>query len=334
MSPVQIKLSDKLTAKNSSISEQQLNTFNLKNYTATLELLLLASIWGASFMFMRIGAPEFGPILFTTLRASIGAIFLFSCLVLFKQTNALNGHWRKVFMVGALNTAIPFALFGYATLTLSAGTTSVLNATTPMFGAIVAYFWLKDKLTPSATLGLFIGFLGVYLLVSGSLPFDNNSNKLLIQGTTLPPILLPTLAAMLAALCYGISANYTKKYLTGIKPLALAAGSQITASAMLLPISLFFMPETLPSAKAVGSVILIGVICTGVAYILFFHLIAELGPAKAISVTYLIPAFGILWGALFLDEAISLMMLFGGAVILLGVALATGLLGRKPMPEN
>ena len=299
------------------------------HYQSIVELILLARIWGESFLFMRIGAPEFGPILFTTLRASIGAIFLFSCLLLFKQIKALNGHWRKIFVVGALNTAIPFALFGYATLTLSAGTTSVLNATTPMFGAIVAYFWLKDKLTLSATLGLLVGFIGVYLLVSKHLHMDANSVGYESESKVLLPTLVPTLAAMLAALCYGISANYTKKYLTGIKPLALAAGSQIAASAMLIPISLFFIPETLPSSKAAWSVILIGVICTGVAYILFFRLIAELGPAKAISVTYLIPAFGILWGALFLDETISIMMITGACVILLGVALTTGVLGRK-----
>lgn len=308
---------------------KQLNTSNIKNYKSTTELLLLASIWGASFMFMRIGVPEFGPILFTTLRASIGAIFLFSCLLLFKQTRALNGRWRDIFVVGALNTAIPFALFGYATLTLSAGTTSVLNATTPMFGAIVAYFWLKDKLTLSATLGLLIGFLGVYLLVFEHMHLASNTEAHANESSLLIPTLLPTLAAMLAALCYGISANYTKKYLTGIKPLALAAGSQIAASAMLLPISLFFIPETLPSSTAIWSVILIGVICTGVAYILFFRLIAKLGPAKAISVTYLIPAFGILWGALFLDETISLMTIIGASVILLGVALATGVLGKN-----
>ncbi len=302
-----------------------MNTFNIKNYKSTTELLLLASIWGASFMFMRVGVPEFGPILFTTLRASIGAIFLFSCLLLFKQTKALNGRWRDIFVVGALNTAIPFALFGYAILTLSAGTTSVLNATTPMFGAVVGYLWLKDKLTITAIIGLLLGFIGVYLLVSENLHMDANS----VEHVTESSVLLPTLAAMLAALCYGISANYTKKYLTGIKPLALAAGSQIAASAMLIPISLFFMPETLPSSKAIWSVILIGVICTGVAYIIFFRLIAQLGPAKAISVTYLIPAFGILWGALFLDETISIMMITGASVILLGVALATGVLGKK-----
>jgi drug/metabolite transporter (DMT)-like permease len=295
-----------------------------KHYKASFELILLAAIWGASFMFMRVGSPEFGPILFTTLRTAIAAAFLFSCLVLYKETKALNGRWRQIFVVGALNTAIPFALFGYATLTLTAGTTSVLNATTPMFGAIVGYFWLKDKLPLSAAIGLIIGFIGVYFLVSENLHLSD-----ITTINSQENALLPTLAALLAAMCYGISANYTKKHFTGIKPLALAAGSQISATAMLIPVSLFFIPEQMPSSSAIGSVLLIGTICTGLAYILFFRLIAELGPAKAISVTYLIPAFGIMWGALFLNEKISITMLIGGVVILLGVALTTGIFKRK-----
>jgi drug/metabolite transporter (DMT)-like permease len=271
-------------------------------------------------MFMRVGAPEFGPILFTALRTSIAAIFLFICLTAYKQTSALKGRWRQIFVVGTLNTAIPFALFGYATLTLTAGTTSVINATTPMFGAIVAFLWLKDKLSISATIGLIIGFIGVYLLVSENLHSTQNSTSNAI---------LPTLAALLAALCYGISANYTKRFLTGIKPLALAAGSQISASLILIPLSLFFIPEKLPSEQAIISVALVGIICTGFAYILFFRLIAQLGPAKAISVTYLIPAFGLMWGAVFLEETVSAIMIIGGVVILLGVALTTGVLQRK-----
>ncbi|WP_259365644.1 DMT family transporter [Colwellia sp. MB02u-6] len=302
-----------------------MKTLSTLHHKASIELLLLAAIWGASFMFMRVGSPEFGPIVFATLRTGIAAIFLIMCLVLFKETNALKGRWRDIFVVGALNTAIPFTLFSFATLTLTAGTASVLNATAPMFSAIVAYIWLKDKLSLSAIFGLIIGFFGVYLLVSDNLNFDIEFTDKSFENNAL----LPTLAAMLAALCYGISANYTKKNLSTIKPLALAAGSQISATAMLLPLSLFFIPETLPSANAIWSVLLIGVICTGVAYILFFRLIAQLGPAKAISVTYLIPAFGILWGALFLGETISLIMLLGGGIILLGVALTTGVLRRK-----
>ena len=240
-----------------------MKTLSRQDHKASIELLLLAAIWGASFMFMRVGVAEFGPILFTILRTGIAAIF--------------------------------------------------------------AYVWLKDKLSLSASFGLFIGFIGVYLLVSENLHFSATLTGQLVEKN----VLLPTLAAMLAALCYGISANYTKKHLSTIKPLALAAGSQIAATAMLLPLSLFFMPQTLPSAKAIWSVLLIGIICTGVAYILFFRLIAQLGPAKAISVTYLIPAFGILWGALFLGETISSIMLIGSGVILLGVALSTGVLQRK-----
>lgn len=298
---------------------------SIPHHKAHVELLLLAAIWGASFMFMRVGSPEFGPILFTTFRTGIGAAFLIVCLMYYKETKALNGRWRDIFIVGALNTAIPFALFGYATLTLTAGTTSVLNATTPMFGAIVAYFWLKDKLTIRAVLGLIIGFIGVYLLVMENLHLGNrNANS--VASTQ---VILPTLAAMLGAICYGISANYTKKNLSTIKPLALAAGSQIAATTMLLPLSLFFIPATLPSTAAIGAVVLIGIICTGVAYIIFFRLIAQLGPAKAISVTYLIPAFGIFWGALFLGETISKMMILGTGVILLGVALTTSVLGTK-----
>jgi drug/metabolite transporter (DMT)-like permease len=302
-----------------------LKTLSTLHHKASIELLLLAAIWGASFMFMRVGAPEFGPIVFAALRTGIAAIFLITCLVLFKETKALKGRWRDIFVVGALNTAIPFTLFSFATLTLTAGTASVLNATAPMFSAIVAYIWLKDKLSLSAMFGLVIGFIGVYLLVSDNLHFDIEFTDKSVENNAL----LPTLAAMLATLCYGISANYTKKNLSTIKPLALAAGSQISATTMLLPLSLFFIPETLPSSNAMWSVLLIGVICTGVAYILFFRLIAQLGPAKAISVTYLIPAFGILWGALFLGETISLMMLLGGGIILFGVALTTGVLRRK-----
>lgn len=302
-----------------------MKTLSTLHHKASIELLLLAAIWGASFMFMRVGAPEFGPIVFAALRTGIAAIFLITCLVLFKETKALKGRWRDIFVVGALNTAIPFTLFSFATLTLTAGTASVLNATAPMFSAIVAYIWLKDKLSLSAMFGLVIGFIGVYLLVSDNLHFDIEFTDKSVENNAL----LPTLAAMLAALCYGISANYTKKNLSTIKPLALAAGSQISATTMLLPLSLFFIPETLPSSNAMWSVLLIGVICTGVAYILFFRLIAQLGPAKAISVTYLIPAFGILWGALFLGETISLMMLLGGGIILFGVALTTGVLRRK-----
>ncbi len=279
-----------------------------------IELVTLAAIWGASFIFMRIGSPEFGPVLFMALRTLTASIFLLPLVYLAKQQKALKGYKLKMLIAGQLNTAIPFVLFGYATLTLAAGTTSVLNSTTPMFGAIVAYLWLKEKLSTSATFGLLIGFIGVYLLVSDKISVDEYD------------IIGPAVAALVASFCYGFSANYTKKYLSGINSVALAAGSQISASLTLIPISLFFLPTTLPSNEAVISVILLGVVCTGIAYIIFFRLIANLGPARAMSVTYLIPAFGLLWGSLLLDETISQWMIIGCGFILTGVALTTGLL--------
>ena len=279
-----------------------------------IELISLAAIWGASFIFMRIGSPEFGPFLFMALRTLTASLFLLPLVYIAKQQKALNGYKLKMLFVGQLNTAIPFVLFGYATLTLAAGTTSVLNGTAPMFGAIVAYLWLKEKLSFSASIGLFIGFVGVYFLV-----FD----KVTVNETNM---IKPAIAVLIAAFCYGFSANYAKKYLSGINPIALAAGSQISASLTLIPISLFFLPTTMPSSEAFTSVVLLGVVCTGIAYIIFFRLIANLGPARAMSVTYLIPAFGLLWGSLFLDETISQWMIIGYALILTGVALTTGLL--------
>jgi drug/metabolite transporter (DMT)-like permease len=272
---------------------------------------------------MRIGSPEFGAILLMALRTLTASLFLVPILIFSKKLTALNGYKTKIFIVGIFNTAIPFVLFGYATLTLSGGLTSVLNATTPMFGAIVAYLWFRDKMTVTASFGLLIGFIGVYLLMLDKINLGQQN------------IILPTLAALLASLCYGLSANYTKKYLTGISSTALATGSQVSATLVLLPISFFFLPTQLPNNSAIISVLLLGVVCTGIAYIIFFHLIANLGPARAISVTYLIPAFGLLWGSLFLNETITTGMIIGCGFILIGVALATGVIklsnkGLKP----
>lgn len=277
-----------------------------------VELVFLAALWGASFLFMRVGSPEFGPILFMAFRTLTASIFLIPFMVLKNQHSQLKGRWRQVFIMGAFNTAIPFALFAYAVLTLSAGVTSVLNATTPLFGALIAFVWLKNKTSFVGMLGLSLGFIGVYILMSDKITGTNDS------------VILPTIAVLGATFCYGVAANYTKQYMSDIKPLALAAGSQISSTLMLLPIGLFFLPEQMPSNDAILSVILLGVLCTGIAYIIFFRLIAEAGATNAISVTYLIPVFGLFWGYLFLDEQITLTIIAGSSCILFGVGLTTG----------
>ncbi|WP_448212168.1 DMT family transporter [Colwellia sp. MEBiC06753] len=280
------------------------------------ELVFLASLWGASFLFMRIGSPELGPILLMALRTLTASVFLAPIMILKKQHHQFSGRWRQIFIMGLFNTAIPFSLFGYAVLSLSAGVSSVLNGTTPIFGAIVAYFWLKDKISIYGVSGLLLGFIGVFVLVSG---------KAEISGEML---ILPVVAILCATLCYAIAANYTKLYLHDLKPLVLAAGSQISSAILLVPLSLCFLPEQFPSTKAIYAVLTLGVLCTGIAYILFFKLITEVGPTKAISVTYLIPVFGLFWGYLFLDEVVNTTIIAGSFLIMMGIGLTTGLFTR------
>ena len=282
-----------------------------------IELIFLAALWGASFLFMRVASPELGPVLLMALRTLVASLILLPILFYKKQQTALSGKYKEIFIVAMLNTAIPFVLFGYATLSLSAGVTSVLNATTPMFGVLVAFLWLKEKTQLSNLLGLIVGFIGVYLLMADKTHDTTNE------------VLLPTMAVLLATCCYGISANYTKVKLSGIGSLALATGSQVASAIVLIPISFWFLPQNSVSQEAVISVILLGVFCTGLAYILFFRLISALGPNKAITVTYLIPVFGILWGFIFLSEKISTSTIIGAGTILLGVGLSTGVLNPR-----
>jgi drug/metabolite transporter (DMT)-like permease len=281
------------------------------------ELIALAAIWGASFLFMRIAVPEFGPLALTALRVG-GATLCLLPLVLWQgQIGTMRSHWRAIAIVGLFNSALPFVLFSIAALAINAGLSSIFNATAPLWGALVAWLWLHDKLSASRVLGLFIGFVGVVFLA-----WDKASFKAGEHGVSAG---LAIGACLLATLSYGFAANYTKQRLVGVPPLAVAAGSQAAASVVLLLPALWQMPRALPGASAWGSVVVLAALCTAVAYLLYFRLIAHLGAPRAITVTYLIPVFAVLWGALWLREEITLSMAAGCAVILVGTALASGL---------
>jgi drug/metabolite transporter (DMT)-like permease len=284
-----------------------------------LDLVLLGAIWGASFLFMRVAAPEFGPVPLIATRVAIAAVFLLVILAARGGVRHLYPHAWPLTVLGAISSAVPFSLFAYAVLSLTAGFTSVLNATVPLFGALVAYVWLGDTLGRFRALGLVVGFAGVLLLVLEKDSFARGGSGWAV------------LAALSASLLYGVGASYTKKALASVDPLVNATGSQIAATAFLLLPALIYWPGTNPSRVSWASAIGLGVVCTGVALILFFRLIARVGPAKAITVTYLIPAFGVLWGFLVLHEPVNASMLAGCAVILLGTGLATGLLRPKPV---
>lgn len=281
---------------------------------------MLAAIWGASFLFMRIAVPEFGALALVELRASIGALLLLAVLLWQGGAREVPRLVVPLTVVGIFGSAVPFALFAYGTLTISAGTAAVINATAPLFTALVGYLWLRDTLRPVQSLGLAIGFGGVLLLLWDRIALN-------VEGAA-----IAIAACLVAALCYGIAVNYTKKRLTHVAPIVNAAGSQLAATVLLLPLAIMYWPEQAVSARAWYSAIALGLVCTGIAFILYFRLIAHIGPARAITVTYLIPVFGMAWGLVFLQEPVSLGMLAACGVIIAGIALANGQLRRRVPP--
>ncbi len=281
-----------------------------------LEFTLLAAIWGASFLLMKLGASDFGPFLTAFLRVLLASLFLLPLLMWRGQFDALKANYKKILFVGMLNSGIPFALFAFAVLHITTGLTSILNATVPLWGALVAWLWLRDKPAKLRLLGLAIGFAGV-----AALSWDKATFK---AGAASPG--MAVLACLLATLCYGIAASYTKKYLTGIPPLANATGSQMGAAILLAIPGLMSIPAKAPGLAAWGAIVLLAFFCTAVAYILYFRIIERAGPARAVAVTFLIPVFGVAYGAILLSEQITLTMVVCGAVIVLGTALSTGVL--------
>ena len=278
---------------------------------------MLAAIWGASFMFIHVGAIEFGALPTAGLRVAIAALFLLP-IVLYKGLGAsLKQHWKLTLVVGVLNSAIPFACYSYALLSITTGLSSILNATVPLFGAVIAWAWLKDRPHGSRIMGLLIGFAGVALLAWDKASFKPDASGLSTGWAVL--------ACLLATICYGLAASFTKRYMAGVSSLVSATGSQLSAAVVLVPLAAWTWPDHAVSTRAWAGVLALGVICTGVAYILYFRIIERAGPAKALSVTFAIPVFAVLYGVVLLGETVTPWMLVCGAVIIVGTALSTGL---------
>ena len=281
------------------------------------DFLLLAAIWGASFLFMRLAAIELGALPTAALRVGIASLFLLPLLVAKGHWPALRAHWKPVLFVGVLNSGLPFALYAFAVMHITTGFSSILNATVPLFGALVAWVWLGDKPGLSRTVGLTIGFGGVVLLAGGQASFKPNASGIAPAWAVL--------ACLAATTCYALSASFTKKHIPSLPPLVTATGSQIGATLALALPALWFHPSQLPSASAWGALVALGVLCTGIAYILYFRLIDRAGPSRALTVTFLIPVFAIAYGVLLLGEEVTPWMLVCGVVILAGTALSSGL---------
>lgn len=283
------------------------------------DLVLLGALWGAAFLFIRIAVPEFGPIALVEVRVLIAAALLLAWMAARGELGTFRGRWRQLFMIGAINTAVPFALFAYATRTVPAGFAAVLNATVPLWGALIGRVVFGEKLGIDRGVGLFVGFIGVVILVAP---------KLSVGGET-----LAIAAALTGSSLYALSAHLTRRLLPGMSSLAISGGSLLASVVLLAIPTLVLRPTAMPSAAAWGSVLALAVGGTALGYVLYFRLLANAGPTSAMAVTYLIPLFGMVWGWLFLDEAATATMLVGCGFILGGVAVATGIV-RNWMPAR
>ena len=280
--------------------------------------VLLAAIWGSSFLFMRIAASELGPLPTAVLRVAIASLFLWPILRLRGQAGLLRQHWKPLLFVGVLNSGVPFALFAFAVMHISTGLSAILNATVPLFGALVAWGWLGDRPSLSRSLGLAIGFAGIVMLAGGQVGLKPD-----IHG--LSPV-WAVLACLCATTCYALAASFTQKHIPPLPSLVTATGSQIGATLALALPALWWRPDHLPDLQGWGALLVLGVMCSGVAYILYFRLIEQAGPARALTVTYLVPVFALVYGVLLLGESVTLWMLLCGAIVLVGTSLASGLI--------
>jgi drug/metabolite transporter (DMT)-like permease len=270
-----------------------------------IRLLSLAAIWGASFLFMRLLAPVLGPLWTAEVRAGIAGCVLLLWMRMRNNPLAARIYWKQYLTLGVLNSALPFTLYSFAALSLPSGYSAILNATSPLWGALIGAIVLGEALNARKLSGMVVGVIGVALLVRlGPLAFGQE-------------VVLAVLACLLATLCYGLAGVYSKKQAQGMTPLQMSAGSQLTAALVILP---FVGLAPVRGAVTVQIVLLalgLAVICSAFAYILYYRLIADLGPTKALTVTFLIPLFALIWGAVFLHESLTVSTLIGCAAVVL-----------------
>lgn len=292
-----------------------------------VDLLLLAALWGGSFLFMRLGAAEFGPVALAFVRVAGATALLLPILLWQGHGAAVRQHLAPIATIGIVNSALPFLLYAVAALALTTAVLAVFNATAPIWGALLAWLWLREPLSPARWLGLGIGVVGVAGLSWGQADLRPG-----VHGVS---PLWAMAACVAATALYGLGANISRRYLRSVPPLAVAAGSQLAATSVLLVPALLYWPARNPGLTAWAAALALSLLCTGLAYILFFRLIARTNAPTAMSVTFLIPVFAMLWGALLLHERPTPDMLVACGIILLGTALSSGLLPpakRTPDP--
>jgi drug/metabolite transporter (DMT)-like permease len=272
-------------------------------------LLALAAIWGGSFIFMRFLSPILGPVATTGGRVLVAGLFLWAVYAFSGFKLEWRRNWKRYLVLGVLNSGIPFLLYSFAALHIPASLSVVLNSLAPMFGAVFSAIWLAERLTWRKLAGLALGILGVTLVSS-------------LDRVSASPLALAGMAAcVLATVCYGLSTVYIRKRAMDVKPRALAGGSQLLAGLVFIPLVVVLPPRAVPSATVIAVEAAFGVLCSAVAYLLYYRLVARVGPTRTLTVTLLMPAFGMFWGFLILGERITWVRILGAAVILAGTYL-------------
>ena len=270
-------------------------------------LTFLGALWGSAFMFIKVATPEFGPVALVNTRLAIASLIFLPILLRHKYIHLLRPIWKQVLVLAIMNNAIPFTLFSYASFGADSNILAILNATTAFNTMMIAYIWIREDVSIKQLFGLIVGFIGVFILVN-----PQNSSTTLISS----------LSALLAAFFYSFSTVYIQKNSVNANKMVLIGWSIIFSAVIMLPVTVFYLPDAMPSAAAISSAIWLGAISTGLGFIGYVRLIDKIGAVKTSTVAYFLPVFGIIWGAIFLDEAITSTIIIGCFIVLIGIYLS------------
>ena len=270
-------------------------------------LTALAAIWGSAFMFIKISAVDFGPILLVTLRLLIAGLVFMPFLLRKKKRSLFRAYLPAILIIAIVSNAIPFTMFAYASLGATSNMLGILNGTTAFLTTIIAYFWLKEAVTSKQIIGLVLGFVGVLILVNPS------------NGST---TLIASMCAMIGSLCYAFNAAYLQKYHSNSDKIVLIGWSMLFGGFFMIPLATFNLPNSMPDTNSILALFWLAVISTGVGYLAYVRLIDRIGAVKTVTLTYLLPVFSIIWGAIFLKEQITFFIFGGFIFVMMGMYFA------------
>ena len=267
-------------------------------------ITILGAVWGSAFMFIKIATPELGPIALVNIRLAVAGLIFIPFLLQNKYLKHFKSNIKNILVLSIVNTALPFSLFAFASLESSSNMLSILNGTTAIMAVVISTIWLKVKLNVYQIMGVFVGLFGIIVLA--------NPDNIYISTKA-------TIFCLGAAFCYALSANYIQKFAHKTNTTVLIGWSLVIASILLIPLTMLNLPSQFPSPKVIFSILWLGVISTGIAFLGYVRLIEKIGAVKTATVAYFIPVFGVIWGYIFLSEPITLQILIGMMLILTGI---------------